>query len=100
MRTCNVPEEELIQFGAVSQEVAISLANGMKERSGSTWALSVTGIAGPGGGTPEKPVGTVHVAVAGPQQTLHKKLQLSGTREQVLQSTMGYVMFLLYQQIR
>ena len=99
MRTCNVPKEELVQFGAVSQEVAISLANGMKKRSGSTWALSVTGIAGPGGGTPQKPVGTVHIAVAGPQQTLHKKLQLSGTREQVLQSTMGYVMFLLYQQL-
>ena len=100
IRTCNVPKQQLMQFGAVSEEVAISLANGIKERAGSTWGLSVTGIAGPGGATPTKPVGTVHIAVAGPQQTLHKKLQIGGNREQVLQSTMGYVMFMLYQQLR
>jgi len=99
MRTCNVPKEEIIQHGAVSKEVAISLANGMKQRAESTWAIAVTGIAGPGGATPTKPVGTVHIAVAGPAQTLHRRLQLSGNREQVLQSTMGYVMFLLYQQL-
>ena len=100
MRTCNVPEEMLNQFGAVSAPVAIALANGMRQRANSTWALSVTGIAGPGGGTQEKPVGTIHIAVAGPKNTVHKKLLLNGDRAQILASTMGQVLFLLYRQIK
>ena len=99
MRTCAVPEEMLIEHGAVSEPVAIALAQGIRNRANSTWGLSVTGIAGPLGGTPDKPVGTVHIAVAGPHRTVHKRLQLHGDRGQILQSTMGNVIFLLLQEI-
>jgi nicotinamide-nucleotide amidase len=59
-----VDPQRITQHGAVSQEVAIALAEGIRERCGSTVGLGVTGIAGPAGGTEEKPVGLVYVAVS------------------------------------
>lgn len=58
-----VPEETLKKFGAVSSETALAMAKGIREKAKTTYALAITGIAGPGGGSPEKPVGTVHVAI-------------------------------------
>ena len=63
-RTLGVPTELLDRFGAVSKEVAQAMAEGARKRAGTTCALSTTGIAGPDGGTPEKPVGTVFVGLA------------------------------------
>ena len=60
-----VPPELIALHGAVSEPVAVALADGIRGRTGSSVALGVTGIAGPGGGTPEKPVGTVAIALTG-----------------------------------
>ena len=59
-----VTREALDEHGAVSRQVAAQMARRVRDRSGTTWGLSVTGIAGPGGGTTEKPVGTVYTGVA------------------------------------
>jgi len=79
----DVPADLLESKGAVSMEVARALAEGIRRRSGSTLGLAVTGIAGPGGGSPDKPVGTVHVALAeragGKERTLH----LPGDRDRI-----------------
>ena len=56
-----VPVEEIEKYGVVSEQVALSMVRGLKERSGADICISVTGIAGPGGGTPEQPVGTVYI---------------------------------------
>jgi nicotinamide-nucleotide amidase len=64
-----VPRELLQAHGAVSEPVARALAEGARRLGAATWGLGITGIAGPTGGTPEKPVGTVHLALAGPDGT-------------------------------
>ena len=83
----DVPGETLAEVGAVSPEVAVELAEGARRRFGSDIGVGVTGIAGPGGGTAEKPVGTVHLAVVGPEGTASRSLVLPGSREAVRQRT-------------
>jgi nicotinamide-nucleotide amidase len=84
MRWAHVPEELLARHGAVSREVAVALAEGIRSECAATYGLSVTGFAGPDGGTAEDPVGTVYCALAGPGgPTRCERLQLLGDREQV-----------------
>jgi len=82
-RLLGVPEELLRTVGAVSEEVARQMAENVRERSGADLGVGITGIAGPTGGSPEKPVGTVHVAVATAARTTHTRLSLRGGREQI-----------------
>ena len=78
-----VPEQALLDHGAVSEPVARAMAEGARERLGADIGVSTTGVAGPGGGTPAKPVGTVDVAVATAAATVYKRLRLFGNRDTV-----------------
>jgi nicotinamide-nucleotide amidase len=78
-----VPAETLEMHGAVSAETAAAMARGAQDALGADVAVSDTGIAGPGGGTPEKPVGLVHLHASGPEGERHRELQLPGDREAV-----------------
>jgi nicotinamide-nucleotide amidase len=71
-----VAPELLQQHGAVSEQVALAMARGTAQAAQVSWGLAVTGIAGPSGGSPEKPVGTVYVAVSGPETSYARKLFL------------------------
>jgi nicotinamide-nucleotide amidase len=78
-----VPAETLDSFGAVSPETAEAMAAGARERAGSTYAVSITGVAGPDGGSPEKPIGLVYIGIAGPEGTAVAQRRFIGDRERI-----------------
>jgi nicotinamide-nucleotide amidase len=82
-RELDVPAEMLERHGAVSAEAAAAMAEGARARLGADVAVAVTGIAGPGGGTPEKPVGLVYLHAEGPDGSLARRLDLPGDREAI-----------------
>ncbi|MEM7349683.1 MAG: competence/damage-inducible protein A [Acidobacteriota bacterium] len=88
-RLLGVPAEMLAEHGAVSEPVARAMAQGVRSRYGSDYGIGITGIAGPGGGSEAKPVGTVHLAVAGPgdEDVEHRRVRFPGDRERVRQQT-------------
>jgi nicotinamide-nucleotide amidase len=79
----DVPAEIIESRGAVSSEVAIALADGIRRRTGATIGVGITGIAGPAGGTPEKPVGTVHVAIADAFGSKERGTRYPGERDRI-----------------
>ena len=79
----DVPADAIAQHGAVSEAVALAMARGIRQRSSVDVGVGVTGIAGPGGGTPEKPVGTVAVAIAAAGESRSRMFRFHGEREQV-----------------
>jgi nicotinamide-nucleotide amidase len=82
-RLLGVPHELLVDHGAVSEPVARGMARGVRERLGAAWGVGVTGVAGPGGGTMEKPVGLVHWAIAGPAGEWAGRQVFPGSRDVV-----------------
>jgi len=87
MKYCGVKEETLAAHGAVSEETAREMAEGLREKSGADIAIATTGIAGPGGGTKEKPVGLVYVGCASRYGTDVAELRLNGSRQRVRELT-------------
>jgi nicotinamide-nucleotide amidase len=95
-----VPAELIERFGAVSPQVAAALAAGAAARFGADLGIGITGIAGPGGGTPEKPVGTVCLCVAGAGEgapRIERTVRLPGDRASVRERTTTVVLHLLRQ---
>lgn len=92
-----VPAEQIAEHGAVSEEVARALARGVRSRFGADFGIGITGVAGPGGGSEEKPVGTVHLAVAGPTDgdLDHRGVRFPGDRERIRQQASQLALELL-----
>lgn len=89
VRLLQVPEVQLVEHGAVSQPVAERMALGAMEALGSQLSVAVTGIAGPGGGSAEKPVGTVWIAWASPRHVRSEKFLFAGDRDSVRRQTVA-----------
>lgn len=85
----DVPDDVIEQFGAVSLEVAEHMAEGCRKRVGADLAVAITGIAGPGGATPAKPVGLVFIGVAAPHLTRADAFRFAGDRGQVRQQAVA-----------
>ncbi|MDK4707055.1 nicotinamide-nucleotide amidohydrolase family protein [Kingella negevensis] len=91
----NVNADTLRHYGAVSEEVVREMALGALIASKNDYALSISGIAGPDGGTPEKPVGTVWFGFATKQRIWAKQYQFSGSREEIRQQAVQYSLAIL-----
>ncbi|BDQ33926.1 CinA family protein [Pseudodesulfovibrio portus] len=95
-RLLGVPPEVLDEHGAVSEPVVLAMAEGVLKATGAHVSVAISGIAGPTGGTPEKPVGTVWMAWAWPGKTRARRYNFSGSRSEVkAQSVMAAINGLL-----
>lgn len=92
-----VPPSILNLYGAVSEETAVAMARGIRELTGSHLGLAVTGIAGPGGGTPAKPRGLVYISLAYDDGIIFREYRFPGERAAVRQSTVNTAINLVKQ---
>jgi len=90
-----VPGSMLKKAGAVSAEVAMAMAKGVQIQMKSDWSLAVTGIAGPSGGSPEKPVGLVWFAIVGPDFEVSQKQIFTGNRTEIQERAAVHALTLL-----
>ncbi len=95
-----VKEESLKAFGAVSEEVALQMAKGVREKCNSDFGLATTGVAGPSGGSLEKPVGTVWIAVAGPKGAMARKYNFGNHRERNIRRSALMALDLLRKEVQ
>ncbi len=86
--------------GAVSEQAVQAMAQGALRHSQASWALAISGIAGPGGGSPDKPVGTVWFAWAGPSRLLAENKLFKGDRDAVRRQSVLYAMDVLLKQLQ
>ena len=91
-----VKSETLKNFGAVSEQCAREMLLGLKERTGAEACVCTTGIAGPGGGTPQKPVGLVYIGASFREKTEIVKCNFSGSRSDVINQAKDFALNLLY----
>ena len=94
-----VPDEVLAAHGAVSAQVAVAMATGGRERTGADLAVSVTGIAGPDGGTPSKPVGLTYIAVADGTGAVVRRFAWTGDRGENKRRSAGAALELLLERL-
>jgi nicotinamide-nucleotide amidase len=99
-RMVGVPEEVLARHGAVSRECVEAMALGVRALAGASYGVAVSGIAGPGGGTPEKPVGTVHFALASEQGVRHLERVFPFDRQRVKQLSAYTALALVLHELR
>lgn len=95
-----VNSEDILRYGAVSESVARQMAEGVRRVAGADYAIATTGIAGPGGGSAEKPVGTVWMAVATPEGTIAQMRNCGTDRSQIISRASAYAIEMLYDQIK
>ncbi len=100
MNLLGVRRDTLTNEGAVSEGVARQMARGTRDKLKSNWSVAVTGIAGPTGGTPDKPVGTVCFAVAGPNFEEARKKHFSGSRIEVQTQSVDYAVEFLTEALK
>ena len=90
---------DIARYGAVSEQVAIQMAEGVKRVGKSDYAISTTGIAGPGGGSAEKPVGTVWIGISTPKRTFAVLKNCGTDRGQIIQRATAYAIKMLYEEL-
>ena len=95
VRLLGVSSNDLDEQGAVSEVVTRQMAEGVRQRANADYGLSTTGIAGPGGGSSQKPVGMVHMALATRSETIHRDVRFSGNRERIQELAAATVLDML-----
>ena len=99
-KVLGVDKSDIEQFGAVSEQVAVAMAKGAKVISGANFAISTTGIAGPTGGSAEKPVGTVWIGIATPKKCYAVCRNCGTDRSQIISRATAYAISMLYDELK
>ena len=94
-----VDHATIVEKGAVSEEVVRQMSEAARKNLGVDFAVAVSGIAGPGGGTPDKPVGTSWISIAGPERTIAEKFVFGKVRERNIQKTIFAALNLLVKEV-